>query len=805
MVNVWCDAMIEFEIDGQRLSAPEGSMIIEAADAAGIYIPRFCYHRKLSVVANCRMCLVEVSNARKPVPACATPVMQDMVVYTTSPAALESQKQVMQFLLINHPLDCPICDQGGECELQDLAVGYGKDKSVFNEEKRAVASEDVGPLVETWMTRCIHCTRCVRFGEEIAGMRELGVTYRGEHSEIGTYVKHMMKSELSANVIDLCPVGALTAKPSRYTGRAWELKEHPSIASHDCVGSHLYINTRGQEHAPQRVVMRVNPRDADTVNECWISDRDRFSYQGLQHAERVLKPRMKKNGEWVEVEWKYALLAVADRLAAIMQHQSPEQIAGIISPNSTVEESFLMQKLLRQLGSPHVDHRLRTQDAAFKSQAEQGLGCSIAELENKDAILLIGSMLRHDQPMLAHRVRKAVLAGGIVSVINSVDYAFNFDIQHRLIDADVVLQVAQVAKALADAAGETVSELAEIQSSEAARAIAQSLQQAENAQIILGNWAGEHPQAVQLSALVALISKFSNATWGQLINGANGIGAAVAGAVPYQGPAAQAVATGLDAKSLLTTDPVRAYILLNVEPEFDTAYPVEALKTLQAAGCVVSLSAFTTPAMETYADFILPVAPFSENSGTFVNIDHQWQHFSAVTEPHGDAKPAWKILRVLAHFLQLEGFDYANTHAIQSELSDLIDASTKSALAIENLSTIHPLDTSVALTVAMPHMYCVDGLVRRAEALSQCIDVAAKSVQINRHTAEQWQLKDADYVEVTQDDVQWIAPLVIDESIADHVIVLPAALDASMPAAAFKACQLRGVDAPATAEEGEGI
>lgn len=781
--------MIEFEIDGQKLSAPQGTMIIEAADEAGIYIPRFCYHRKLSVVANCRMCLVEVENGRKPVPACATPVMQDMKVFTTSPAALESQREVMRFLLINHPLDCPICDQGGECELQDLSMGYGSSQSDFKETKRSVASEDIGPLIETWMTRCIHCTRCVRFGEEVAGMRELGVTFRGENSEIGTYVKHFMKSEMSGNIIDICPVGALTAKPSRYSERAWELKEHPSIAAHDCVGSNIYINTRGQEYAPQRFVMRVNARDADTVNECWISDRDRFAYEGLYHTSRVQKPRMKKNGVWEEVEWKYALMAVADRLQAICQHQGGEQIAALISPNSTVEESYLMQKLMRALGSSNIDHRLRTLD--FSDQAHRAavnpLGCQITDLEAMNAVLLVGSMIRYEQPLLAHRINKAVTDGAVAMSINPADYTFTFPVEHQLVSHDLVQQLAEVVKAAADLKQVSVDGLNAVSPGDVAQAIAQQLIDAEKGHILLGNLADEHPQASQLRALAQQLSILTGVTVGYLSAGANSTGATLAGAVPFHGVAGTSTETsGHDARALLSTNPVRAYLLLNVEPEFDTAYPAEAMQVLKDAGCVVAMSTFASPAMEEVADFILPVAPFSETSGSFMNVEGAWQHFSAASEPHGDAKPAWKVLGVLAHFLQLEQFEYRTMHAIRSEIEAQIEAASFTAAAPATI-TLSQTDAS-PVVIAQPHMYRVDSLARRAVSLQACIDDAAKSVRMNHATADALGLIGASIVTVQQAEHRCDLPCVIDEAIADHVVFVPAALaDANFVGANFAA------------------
>lgn len=781
MASVWSNNMIEFEIDGKKVSAPEGSMIIEAADAAGIYIPRFCYHRKLSIVANCRMCLVEVSTARKPMPACATPVTQDMKVFTMSEMALQSQRDVMQFLLINHPLDCPICDQGGECELQDLAMGFGRSYSYYDQSKRAVASEDIGPLIETEMTRCIHCTRCVRFGEEVAGLRELGVTARGEDSEIGTYVKHFLQSELSGNIIDLCPVGALTAKPSRYTERSWTMQERASVAPHDCVGSNIYINTRGQEYAPQHVVMRVTPREHEAINECWISDRDRFGYEGLYHTDRVLKPRMKKNGQWVEVEWKYALMAAADRLQAIAADQSPDQLAALISPNSTLEECYLAQKFMRALGSNNIDHRLRELDFSDQQTAIEftELGITLSELETVNSVLLIGSMVRYQQPLVAHRINKAFQEGATVMAINPVDYQFTFGVTHKLIGADLVTDTAQVAKALADLCGKSYPALKDISVSSESQQIAQTLKESESAYVMLGDIAVQHPHAAHLRQLVRIINSLIDCKFGATTAGANSAGAWLAGAVPHRGVAGQSVDTGLDARALLTTDAVRGYLLLNVEPEFDSAYPAAALQALKDAGCVVCLTAFATPTMEEYADFILPVAPFSETSGTFVNAEGQWQHFSAATVPHGEAKPAWKVLRVLANFLQLDDFDYDTPHQIHKEVKELVEQMPAAQQHTAELTQL-PRLTTRTWRLATAHHYRIDGLVRRAKALQACITSQEQAVMMNPQTATAMGIAaDATQVQVTQDGQQLTLPLVIDRVVADSVVVVPAALAAT--------------------------
>lgn len=775
--------MIEFEINGKKIQAPEGSMIIEAADAAGIYIPRFCYHRKLSIVANCRMCLVEVSNMRKPVPACATPITPDLKVFTMSEMALEAQRAVMGFLLINHPLDCPICDQGGECELQDLAIGFGRSYSYYNEEKRAVTNNNIGPLIQTEMTRCIHCTRCVRFGEEVAGLRELGVTFRGEHSEIGTYVTHFMQSELSGNIIDLCPVGALVSKPALYTERAWELTEHSGVAAHDCIGSNIYINTRGYEYTKERTVMRVVPRDAQTINECWISDRDRFSYEGLNHTDRVLKPRMKKNGQWVDVEWEYALMAIADRLQAILHHQSPDQIAALVSPNSTIEECFLMQKTLRALGSNHIDHRLRELDFSDQDRAPvfADLGMPIADIEKLNAVLLIGSMVRYEQPLLAHRINKAYqeAEGALVMVVNPVDYQFTFGITHKLIDADIIRRTAEIAKALADMSGKTYSALNDIHVSEDALKIATILKERDNSYVMLGNFSMQHPQASRLRELARVIGELSHSKVGFVTDGANGAGAWLAGAVPHLGVAGAVLEgeAGLDAKSLLMTHPKRAYLLLNIEPEFDTGYPEAALTALKKAGCVVSMTAFSTDAMNDYADFILPVTPFSETSGTFVNAEGTWQSFRAVSVPHGESRPAWKVIHALANIMQLEGFNYESPVAICSEVKQWVDNKSSGVNYPNDILEV-PAKRAELVFVAMPHHYRTDPLVRRAPALQACLSDADRAVCMNCKTAESLSVQNETIVSViASGGAEITLPLIINEAIADGVVVLPQAFD----------------------------
>ncbi|HMR01848.1 MAG TPA: NADH-quinone oxidoreductase subunit NuoG, partial [Candidatus Competibacter phosphatis] len=622
------EEQVNIEVNGIPLKARKGAMLIEITDAAGIAIPRFCYHKKLSVAANCRMCLVEVEKAPKPLPACATPVMEGMKVYTESPKALAAQKGTMEFLLINHPLDCPICDQGGECELQDMALGYGADVSRFAERKRVVRDKNIGPLIATDMTRCIHCTRCVRFGEEVAGLRELGATGRGESVEIGTYVAHSVGSELSGNVIDLCPVGALTAKPSRYRGRSWEYVQHPAIAPHDSVGSNIFIHTlRGQ-------VMRVVPRENEAINETWISDRDRFSYEGIYSDDRLVRPWVKGG----EADWEVALETASKGLREVIAQHGAEAVGFLLSPTATVEELYLAQKLARGLGVANIDHRLRQADFSDQDAAPvfPWLGQELADLEKVGAALLIGSNVRMEQPLAGHRLRKAALAGGRILLINPRDFEFLFPVAAKVIadPAGMVAALVGVALAVAELKGQDLpTELAVLagggaSAGETERAIAEHLVNQAPATVLLGNLAVAHPAFAQLRALASFVAACSGAHLGYLPEAANSAGGWLAGALPHRLPGgASAPTVGLDTRSMLEA-PRKAYVLLGVEPELDCWDGAAALKALQAAEWVVSLNPFASAASKAYAHVILPVATFAETSGSYVNAEGLWQSFS---------------------------------------------------------------------------------------------------------------------------------------------------------------------------------
>jgi NADH-quinone oxidoreductase subunit G len=773
--------MVHIEIDGKKLAVQEGVMLIEAAEDAGIYIPRFCYHKKLSIAANCRMCLVEVEKIAKPLPACATPVTDGMKIFTRSPRAIAAQKGVMEFLLINHPLDCPICDQGGECELQDIAMGYGSDVSVYSESKRAVENKDFGPLISGEMTRCIHCTRCIRFGQEIAGIKEMGATGRGEHMEIGTYVKMSLNSELSGNIIDLCPVGALTSKPYRFTARAWEMKQHDSIAPHDCLGSNLHI------HTFRNRVVRVVPRENEEINETWLSDRDRFSYEGLNHEQRATTPMIKVDGEWQEADWDTALHKVADELSIISKDKGSDQIGAIASPSSTLEELYLLQKLMRSIGSDNIDHRISQID--FSDQDEfpvfPWLGQSISDLENNNACLLVGSNIRFDQPIAGHRLRKTARMGADVMCINSVDYDFHFPVSaKRIVSPNKILnELAGVLKALTsdsnDLPADLKSLLKSVEVNDVHTTMATRLKAAEQSSILLGLDAMGHAQLSDLRAIAGQIAKLSNSKLGFLTDGSNSAGAWLAGAVPHRGVAGQTGAKqGMHTSDMLNNN-LAAYVLLGIEPEIDCAESQQAFEAMKQAGLVVSLNTFVSDAMKEYADIILPISPFTETSGTFVNAEGRWQSFEGVVEPLGDARPAWKILRVLGNLLDCAGFDYINTHEIRDEVKllngDITPSNDMAWKCPENLSS----NSQGIESIADRPVYSTDGLVRRAESLQKVMEYYS-AIRINSAVAEKTGLVDGENALARKADFEITLPVVIDDRIPDEGALLPSNLSGAI-------------------------
>jgi NADH-quinone oxidoreductase subunit G len=697
--------MIEIDLDGQKVSVTEGSMIMHAADKAGTYIPHFCYHKKLSIAANCRMCLVDVEKAPKPMPACATPVTNGMIVRTKSDKAVKAQQSVMEFLLINHPLDCPICDQGGECQLQDLAVGYGPGASRYEEEKRVVMHKDVGPLISMEeMSRCIHCTRCVRFGQEIAGVMELGMIHRGEHSEITTVLNDTVDSELSGNMIDLCPVGALTSKPFRYSARPWELSRRKSISPHDSSGANLIVQVKNNR------VMRVLPFENNDVNECWLADRDRFSYEALNSTDRLIAPMIKQGGTWKTVDWQTALEYVVRGMGDIKR--DPKAIGALVSPHSTVEELFLAQKLVRALGSENIDYRLRHAEFTV-GEGVRWLGTSIASLSTLQRALVIGSNLRKEHPLFALRLRGAVRTGARVSVIHDRDDDWAMSLAGKS-----VVPAGQWVQALADIAtaiGNEKGAKAPLQgnATEGAKAMAASLLSGERKAILLGNAAAHHPAASALLSLANWIGEQTGATVGYLTEAANTVGAQLVKAYPGEG--------GLNAGQMLAGG-LKALFLVNTEPEFDSAAGAKAKALGQGAGMVVTLSPFK--ANLDISDVLLPIAPWTETPGTFVNAEGRVQSFHAVVKPLGETRPAWKVLRVLGNMLGLQGFEYETANEVLADArgagdveqplvqGDLLSNKTSRAAWLGDTSA-RPVTASI---------YQLDGIVRRAPSLQLTAD-----------------------------------------------------------------------------------
>ncbi len=670
------DDVVNIEVDGKPVEARPGQMVIEVTDNIGAYVPRFCYHEKLSVAANCRMCLVDIEGAPKPIPACAQPVNEGMKVFTKSPRAIAAQKATMEFLLINHPLDCPICDQGGECELQDLAMGYGRDVSRYNDGKRVVKDKDIGPLVSTDMTRCIHCTRCVRFGEEIQGKPQLGTTLRGENVVISTYVEQNIDHELSANIIDLCPVGALNNKPYRYSARSWEMEQHATVAPHDCVGSNLFA------HVLRGTLKRIVPRTNDAINETWISDRDRFSYEAVYSADRLQKPRIKENGDWREIGWADALEAAADAL------KGAGKTGMLASPSATVEEGHLLTRLAQHLGTANIDHRIERRDFSDQSQdpAFPWLGCSIAELEDQDAILVIGSNIRDEAPILAHRIRKAALGGASVNFANTEEYEYFFDVDNYLSGAGLV----------------------ELLSGDGVQAIVDKLENADNALVVLGNIAGRHGAFSAVRALAADIAKKSGAKLGTLSPGVNSAGLSLAGLLPGD---------GLHAGAMLD-EALDAVVLLNIEPDADIHATSDVVAKLAAQKFVIALTPFVSDALLEAADLLLPVGTFAETSGTYVNVEGTWQSFGGIASPVGESRPAWKVLRVLGNLVDADGFDYVTSEDVLAECKSAVGNVEPAAYNGTGSAAKANGEDAVSEVIDVP-LYSVDSLVRRATALQR--------------------------------------------------------------------------------------
>jgi NADH-quinone oxidoreductase subunit G len=703
---------VNIEVNGVPMKARKGAMIIHVTDAHDVYVPRFCYHDKLPIAANCRMCLVEVEKAPKPMPACATPVMEGMKIFTKSPKAIAAQKAVMEFLLINHPLDCPICDQGGECELQDLAMGFGKDASRYAERKRVVKDKNIGPLISTDMTRCIHCTRCVRFTKDVAGYQELGTVGRGETTEISTFIEQSVNHELSANIIDLCPVGALNNKPFRYHARAWEMTQHPLVSPHDAIGSNLFA------HVLRGRVMRIVPRPNEAINETWISDRDRFSYEGFYSDDRITSPMVREGNEWKTVSWDVALQLAADKLGKIASDSS-QQIGALASPTSTLEELHLFAKIVRGLGSANLDHRLRRGD--FRDQSSDPmfpwLGCSLADVESLNAALIVGSNLRKEAPILAHRVRKAASNGAKVSFINPAKYEYLFPVANYLTSNGhgMVEHLAAVLSAACQVSGSAIPQVlqsivASAQVNDAHRAIAAQLSQGANRLVLLGAIAERSADFSVIRALAAAIATSTGAKLGYLPEGGNAVGAYLAGVVPHREVAGVASSTsGMNVAEMLSAR-LKAYVLLGaIEPDKDIVGP--ALDALRLAECVIALTPYATA--KDYAHIILPISVFAETSGTYVNLEGTWQSVPGAAKPLGDARPGWKVLRVLGNLLNLSGFDYVSPEQVRDELkARAYDVQPNNHYSYQGV-----LSHTGSERVNDVPMYAVDAMVRRANAL----------------------------------------------------------------------------------------
>jgi NADH-quinone oxidoreductase subunit G len=701
--------MVEVEVDGKKVEVTEGSMVMTAATQAGAYVPHFCYHKKLSIAANCRMCLVEVEKAPKPLPACATPVAQGMKIYTRSEKAIKAQKGVMEFLLINHPLDCPICDQGGECQLQDLAVGYGSSSSAFDGTKRVVFHKPLGPLISAQeMSRCIHCTRCVRFGQEIAGVMELGMAGRGEHSEIMSFVGRSIDSELSGNMIDVCPVGALTSKPFRYSARTWELTRRKSVAPHDSLGSNITVQVK------QNKVMRVLPLENDALNECWLSDQDRFSYEGLNSPDRLTAPMIKQDGQWQTVPWQTALEYVAQTLSAVRADGGGQNLGFLASGISTLEELGLLGQLARGLGSDNVDFRLRQTD--FTSLGAKGapwLGMQVADISKLNRAFFVGAHLRQDQPLLTGRIRQAARRQLKVNTLDHRVQDLLMPVANQAVlapsqwpgfIAQVIVAVSQIKSAVLP------SFLAQVTVTSTAQAVATSLASGDKVGLFLGNAAQSHAQYATLKQLLQLLAQVLGANFGELGAQGNSVGGYVAKAVPQT--------TGLNAAAMMTKA-LRAYVLLNAEPTADFFNPTNAKAVLQQAKSVIALTAYKSADLLEVADCLLPVAPFTETAGTYINTEGRIQSTQAVTVPLGEARPGWKVLRVLGNLLELPGFDAQSSEDVKKQI---LGTATDWASGLDN--TVSPATHLPAVNLAADSIesvpaYGSDAIVRRASALQK--------------------------------------------------------------------------------------
>ena len=765
--------MATIEVDGKTLEVEDGTMLIEATDAAGIYIPRFCYHEKLSIAANCRMCLVEVEKAPKPLPACATPVMDGMKVQTRSEYAREAQKGTMEFLLINHPLDCPVCDQGGECPLQDQAMGYGKDDSRYQENKRVVPNHDIGPLVSTEMTRCIHCTRCVRFGEEVAGVMEMGAPGRGEFTKIGTFLSRSIDSEVSGNIIDLCPVGALTSKPYRFSARSWELQNHHSISPHDCVGTNITLQTlRG-------VVERVLPRDNEEVNECWLADRDRYSYEAVNSEARLTKPMIKDGDGWKEVHWQVALKHAVAGLQTVIDSGSAQDIGALAAASSSLEEFYLLQKFMRTMGSHNVDHRLQQIDFSDDDIAPQfpGLEIPIQRLDQVQAALLVGSNLRKEQPLLSIRIRRAVVKNNaVVGSVSTMGYEQNYDLTDNVVvpPTQMVAALAQIAKSVGEVkqspAPDDIAGLAD--GSEIASATVEAICNAgENALVIVGAMAQQHSEAANIKMIAQWIAEQTGAQLG-LLAPANSAAGWIAGCVPHRQSGGASEQSGMNAGQMLA-EGRRGFVLLGCEPELDAINARGAANAMDKAEFVVHISAFKSEAALHYADVLLPMTPFTESAGTFVNCEGRVQKSSVAVKPVDEARPGWKILRVLGNFMELDGFNQVTVEDVLAEL-DLSNLAPSARSSIQRLNNVEASSKEGLQRVIDMPMYRAEATLRHADALQRTADNAPPAAHLHPDTVESLGLQDGQRVAVVNGSGEIALPLAADQRVPRGCVYIPA-------------------------------
>lgn len=762
--------MIELEIDGKKVSAESGSTILEVALREDKYIPHFCYHKKLSIAANCRMCLVEVEKSGKPLPACATPVTEGMKVHTCSKLAIDAQKGVMEFLLINHPLDCPICDQGGECQLQDLAVGYGGSHSRFEEPKRAVTNKDLGSLVSTEMTRCIHCSRCVRFTDEIAGYQELGMSYRNNHVEVMPFIGKTVDSEVSGNIIDICPVGALTSKPFRNRARSWELSRRKSIAPHDGLGSNIVVQV-DKYHK----VVRVLPNENEAINQCWLSDRDRFSYEGLYHSERNTKPMIKQDDKWLEVDWEVALNYAAKSIAGTIKDHGASSVGVLASATSTTEELYLLQKAMRAVGVNNLDHRLTQSDFSLDESLDKisYLGMKVEDLEKAKSILLLGSLVREEQPLIAYRIRSAVKKGAKLNVISVMqeDLLCKVNQQVTIDPREIEYFVAQLVKA----SGNTPStiDLSQVEVSESAKQMVEDLK-LDDAVIVLGEITKSSPNYSKILILINQLSENLKVKVAHFSQRANEVGANLVGFTPhFDAFGVKVKQAGLNATQMLEAQ-CKCYVVFNTEPEYDTYNSKLATKALMNANTVVVFSPYLTDAMRDYADVILPITPFSETAGSFVNMEGTWQTFNGVTKPLGESKPGWKVLRVLANCLNIADFEYESILDVRAELEVLNNAQSLLSNQIAKFSSIKvekpKLDSLVRF--GLQGIYNLDSITRRADALQQTKFASLPTLAISPNLAKQHNLSNEQTVSLEQERYARQYTVSICDKLPDTVVLL---------------------------------